>query len=106
MDILTFFDIYLKPPQPFTGLFFIFGGHESFLGATDTTIWTSGDVSSGFQSQSGQPYSRLVEAFIILSFFPLCHTSVTVEVFPTYGKNVLSKYLSYLSSNVLSSLQM
>ena len=24
MDILTFFDIYLKPPQPFTGLFFLF----------------------------------------------------------------------------------
>ena len=22
MDILTFFDIFLKPPQPFTGLFF------------------------------------------------------------------------------------
>ena len=24
MDILTFFDILLKPPQPFTGLFFSF----------------------------------------------------------------------------------
>ena len=24
MDILTFFDIFLKPPQPFTGLFFEF----------------------------------------------------------------------------------
>ena len=23
MDILTFFDIFLKPPQPFTGLFFL-----------------------------------------------------------------------------------
>ena len=23
MDILTFFDIFLKPPQPFTGLFFV-----------------------------------------------------------------------------------
>ena len=33
-----------------------------------------------------------------------CYLSyVTVEVFPTYGKNVLSKYLSYLSSDVLSS---
>ena len=28
-----------------------------FCGATDTQFWTSGDVSSGFQSQSGQPYS-------------------------------------------------
>ena len=30
--------------------------------------------------------------------------NVTIEVFTTYGKNVLSKYLSYLSSYVLSSL--
>ena len=28
-----------------------------FCGAAP--IWTSGDVSSGFQSQSGQPYSHL-----------------------------------------------
>ena len=27
-------------------------------------FWTSGDISSGFQSQSGQPYSRFREAYI------------------------------------------
>ena len=36
-----------------------------FCGATDTLFWTSGDVSSGFQSQSGQPYSHLIEAYVI-----------------------------------------
>ena len=30
-----------------------------------TLFWTSGDVSSGFQSQSGQPYSCLVEAYVL-----------------------------------------
>ena len=29
MDILTFFDILLKPPQPFTGLFFDFTSREA-----------------------------------------------------------------------------
>ena len=28
----------------------------SYFGATDTLFWISGDVSSGFQSQSGLPY--------------------------------------------------
>ena len=28
MDILTFFDILLKPPEPFTGLFFCFGAES------------------------------------------------------------------------------
>ena len=30
----------------------------SYFGATDTLFWISGDVSSGFQSQSGLPYSH------------------------------------------------
>ena len=34
---------------------FIFGGHKSFLvGPLTPLFWTSGDISSGFQSQSGQ----------------------------------------------------
>ena len=38
----------------------------SIFGATDSTLfWTSGDVSSGFQSQSGEPYSQLAEAYVI-----------------------------------------
>ena len=28
-------------------------------------FWTSGDVSSGFQSQSGQPYSHMAEAYVL-----------------------------------------
>ena len=40
-----------------------FGGHVLF-GATDTLFWTSSDVSPGFQSQSGQPYSHLAEAYV------------------------------------------
>ena len=39
----------------------IFGGHKSFLWGH----WTSGNVSSGFQSQSGQPYSSLAEAYVL-----------------------------------------
>ena len=47
-------------------LFFEFFEYVSpVCGVTDTPVWTSGDVSSGFQSQSGQPYSRLVEAYVI-----------------------------------------
>ena len=37
----------------------------SIFGATDTSVWTSGNVSSGFKSQSGQPYLHLVEAYVI-----------------------------------------
>ena len=47
----------------------IFGGHKVlFVGATDTPpppFWTSGDLFSGFQSQSGQPYLRLAEAYML-----------------------------------------
>ena len=35
-----------------------------FLGPLIPLFRTSGDVSSGFQSQSGQPYSNFVEAYI------------------------------------------
>ena len=28
-------------------------------------FWTSGDVSSEFQSQSGQPYSTLQEVYVL-----------------------------------------
>ena len=36
-----------------------------FLGPLIPLFWTSGDVSSGFQSQSGQPYSSCVEAYML-----------------------------------------
>ena len=35
------------------------------MGPLIPLFWTSGDVSSGFQSQSGQPYSCLVEAYVL-----------------------------------------
>ena len=34
------------------------------MGPLIPLFWTSGDVSSGFQSQSGQPYSHLAEAYV------------------------------------------
>ena len=38
----------------------------SFYGAPIIPLfWTSGDVTSGFQSQSGQPCSQLAEAYVI-----------------------------------------
>ena len=35
------------------------------MGPLILLFWTSGDVSSGFQSQSGQPYLRLAEAYVL-----------------------------------------
>ena len=36
-----------------------------FVGPLISLFWTSGDVSSGFQIHSGQPYSHLAEAYVI-----------------------------------------
>ena len=41
------------------------------MGPLIPLFWTSGDVSSGFKSQSGQPYSCLVEAYML--HFPEIH---------------------------------
>ena len=49
----------------------ILGNTSSFLGPLIPLLWTFGDVSSGFQSQSGQPYSYLVE--VICYTFPKIH---------------------------------
>ena len=38
-----------------------------FVGPIIPLFWTSGDVSSGFQSQSWQPYLSLVEAYVLHS---------------------------------------
>ena len=44
----------------------IFGGHKSFLGGPLIPLFqNSGDISSGFQRQSGSAYLHLVEAYII-----------------------------------------
>ena len=43
-----------------------FGGHKSFfVGPLILLFWTYGDVSSGFQSRSGHPYSHLTEAYVL-----------------------------------------
>ena len=34
------------------------------MGPLILLFWTSGDVSSGFQSQSGQPYMHLAEVYV------------------------------------------
>ena len=49
----------------FPKVFKIFGGQMSLFGATDTLFWTYGDISSVFQSQSGQPYLHFTEANIM-----------------------------------------
>ena len=36
-----------------------------FVGPLIPLFWTSGDVFSGFQSQSGQPYLHLMEAYML-----------------------------------------
>ena len=35
------------------------------MGPLIPPFWTSGDVLSGFQSQSGQPYLHLIEAYML-----------------------------------------
>ena len=40
-------------------------GHVLCVGPLIPPFWTSGDISSGFQSQSGQSYSHLVEAYVL-----------------------------------------
>ena len=39
------------------------------MGPLIPLFWTSGDVCSGFQSQSGQPYLRLAEAYVLHVLF-------------------------------------
>ena len=45
--------------------FVIFGEHISFNGPQISLFWSSGNVSSGFQSQCGQPYWYLAGAYVI-----------------------------------------
>ena len=35
------------------------------MGLLIPLFWTSGGISSGFQSQSGKPYSHLAEAYML-----------------------------------------
>ena len=50
----------------FLVFFFFFGEHKSFfMGKLIPLFWNSSDVSSLFQSQSGQPYLCLLEAYLL-----------------------------------------
>ena len=42
------------------------------MGPLIPLFWTSGDISSGFQSQSGQPYLHLAKEFPEIHFW--CNT--------------------------------
>ena len=42
-----------------------------FLGPLIPLFWTSGNVSPGFHSQSGQPYSHLTEVYVLHVVGPL-----------------------------------
>ena len=53
MDILTFFDIFLKPPQPFTGLFYTFSGLS--INYDKTEVLRVGSLCNS----NAQFYSRL-----------------------------------------------
>ena len=52
-----------------------------FMGPLIHLFWTSGDVSFGIQSQRGQPYSHLLEIFMIHSItFTSCVTPADLLV--------------------------
>ena len=51
-SIFLFFKQFLEDINPFCGPLILL-------------FWTSSDVSSMFQSQSGQPYSHFAEAYIL-----------------------------------------
>ena len=60
-------EYFIKEPKAETLLKKNGGGGDISLsvGQLIPLFWNSGDVSSGFQSQSGQFYSRLAEAYVI-----------------------------------------
>ena len=52
------------------------------MGSLIPLFWTSGDVSSGFQSRSGQPYLHSVETYML-------HVSILVQIIivPFFSQN-------------------
>ena len=48
------------------------------MGPLIPLFWTSGDGSSGFEIQIGQPYSNLVDIHLLRCHFPHIHVSVEV----------------------------
>ena len=53
-----------------------------FVGPLIPLFWTSDDVSSGFQSQRRQPYSHLVEAYVLpIHIYFISLTEITYFIF-------------------------
>ena len=62
----AFFTLSAKKKAECNSYFINFGWAQVlFVGSLIPMFWTSGDVPSGFQSQSGQPLSCLAEAYIL-----------------------------------------
>ena len=68
-----------------------------FVGPLIPLLWTSGDVSSGFQSQNAQPCSRLVEAYMLHgrtgNFMLHCLVDLKLK-FQAYNFSKLSQFVS------------
>ena len=59
------------------------------MGPLTLLFWTSGDVSSGFQTQGGQPYSHLVDAYVL-------HV-LNINFKLTLNWNVLASFRQHIS---------
>ena len=56
------------------------------MGPLIPLFWTSGDVSSGFQSQNGQPYSSLAEAYVSI-MLTVCFLPISMHIFTSTVRN-------------------
>ena len=66
-----------------------------FVGPLIPLFWTSGDVSSGFQSQSGQPFSHFTWQWNMCNRFPEIHPwcDTCWPLGGHHGQSVSSRYL-------------
>ena len=71
------------------------------MGPLIPLFWTSGDISSGFQRQIGQPYSHLTEAFTYCLRFTSDATPADLLEASMAAESISSTYLQRLgwSSN-------
>ena len=64
-----------------------------FLGPLISMLRTTGDISSRFQSQSGQPYSLLAEAYMI--YVPLRFPSIVTPL-PVYVASIVIGHFPHM----------
>ena len=68
------------------------------MGSLILLLWTSGDVSSGFQNQNGQPHSRLAEVYVLQAG----HSSLRFALFHSYtAKNRKKGYCGEIHRRIL-----